>query len=353
MHRTNGADTTTSKPTLSGSLANNTYHQNGPPGTIVDAYWANAVQEELAAVVEEFGTLDATGDVHTQVRDALYGAYSVQADATDTGVVSTDVTRAVIASTSSQSDGVTSAVVASAGCVATGARAAIIASFEAEVQNGSSYGAIIASSSSAEAYLYVSGDRSAIISSQGSATTSQYIASFGDSCAIIAGDGAPNIMATSAATSSCVIMATQGSVINDATCCAIIASGYDTGGSTADRPDIYSGSAYSVFMGCDGDASITSSNTIALASSFGTTGVTINEANKVVLYNGTTKNITLNASNGAILCQAIDVNDGVALGGGATATMGTIGGSGPTTAAQNQWLQASINGTTVWIPVWT
>lgn len=45
-------------------------------------------------------------------------------------------------------------------------------------------------------------------------------------------------------------------------------------------------------------------------------------------------------------------DDPIALGGGAAPTLGTIGGSGPTTAAQNQWLRVNINGTDMFIPVW-
>lgn len=41
-----------------------------------------------------------------------------------------------------------------------------------------------------------------------------------------------------------------------------------------------------------------------------------------------------------------------ALGGGAAPTLGTIGGSGPATAAQNSWLQLKINGTVSYLPVW-
>lgn len=41
-----------------------------------------------------------------------------------------------------------------------------------------------------------------------------------------------------------------------------------------------------------------------------------------------------------------------ALGGGAAPTLGTIGGSGPATAAQNSWLAIKINGTTSFLPVW-
>ena len=42
----------------------------------------------------------------------------------------------------------------------------------------------------------------------------------------------------------------------------------------------------------------------------------------------------------------------VALGGGAAPTFGTIGGSGPATAAQNSWLKVKINGTDSFIPIW-
>lgn len=49
----------------------------------------------------------------------------------------------------------------------------------------------------------------------------------------------------------------------------------------------------------------------------------------------------------------VDINNGIALGGGAAATLGTIGGSGPTAAAQAQWLEIDIGGTPHWIPVWT
>ena len=49
----------------------------------------------------------------------------------------------------------------------------------------------------------------------------------------------------------------------------------------------------------------------------------------------------------------VDINNADALGGGAAATLGTIGGSGPTTAAQAQWVQIEIAGVNHWIPVWT
>jgi hypothetical protein len=43
----------------------------------------------------------------------------------------------------------------------------------------------------------------------------------------------------------------------------------------------------------------------------------------------------------------------VALGGGAAPTVGTIGGSGPATAAQNSWLRLQDSaGNACWVPIW-
>lgn len=42
----------------------------------------------------------------------------------------------------------------------------------------------------------------------------------------------------------------------------------------------------------------------------------------------------------------------VALGGGSTATLGTIGGSGPITVGQNAWMRIKIAGTDSYIPFW-
>jgi hypothetical protein len=41
-----------------------------------------------------------------------------------------------------------------------------------------------------------------------------------------------------------------------------------------------------------------------------------------------------------------------AVGGGATATLSTIGGSGPATAGQNEWCEIYVNGNKRWFPVW-
>lgn len=68
----------------------------------------------------------------------------------------------------------------------------------------------------------------------------------------------------------------------------------------------------------------------------------------IVQVGDTGQRLTLVASAGN-LNVGYDVT---ALGGGAAPTVGTIGGSGPATAAQNSWLKILINGTASFIPVW-
>lgn len=69
---------------------------------------------------------------------------------------------------------------------------------------------------------------------------------------------------------------------------------------------------------------------------------------------GGTLNYALRVTNGDARFDArVDINNPIALGGGAAATLGTIGGSGPTAAAQAQWVEIDIGGTPHWIPVWT
>lgn len=76
-----------------------------------------------------------------------------------------------------------------------------------------------------------------------------------------------------------------------------------------------------------------------------------------------------NAANGADITLGVDTSDTlalgtgaadiqwqkplVALGGGAAATLGTIGGSGPATAAQNSWMRVKDSaGIAFWVPAW-
>lgn len=73
---------------------------------------------------------------------------------------------------------------------------------------------------------------------------------------------------------------------------------------------------------------------------------------------GSTTNPVLDATGGAIRLSSgtADIQWGkanVALGGGAAPTVGTIGGSGPSAAAQRNWLRfIESDGTASFIPVW-
>lgn len=49
----------------------------------------------------------------------------------------------------------------------------------------------------------------------------------------------------------------------------------------------------------------------------------------------------------------VDINNGIALGAGGAATLGNVGGSGPTATAQAQWVEIDIGGVPHWIPAWT
>lgn len=69
---------------------------------------------------------------------------------------------------------------------------------------------------------------------------------------------------------------------------------------------------------------------------------------------GGTLNYALRCTAGDARFDArVDINNPIALGGGAAATLGTIGGTGPTAAAQAQWVEIDIGGTPHWIAVWT
>lgn len=65
--------------------------------------------------------------------------------------------------------------------------------------------------------------------------------------------------------------------------------------------------------------------------------------------------VELTSSTAAALrvSNLLDINNGVALGAGAAATLGLIGGSGPTAAAQAQWVRIDVGGVAHWIPAWT
>lgn len=71
-----------------------------------------------------------------------------------------------------------------------------------------------------------------------------------------------------------------------------------------------------------------------------------------ILADGIGDLVKFKATGDVTLAGTIDYGISNALGGGAAPTFGTIGGSGPTTAAQSKWLPVKIAGAMHWIPVW-
>ena len=59
-----------------------------------------------------------------------------------------------------------------------------------------------------------------------------------------------------------------------------------------------------------------------------------------------------NASARSRFDGRLDINRPIALGGGAAATLGTIGGAGPTAAAQATWVEIDVGGTPHWFAAW-
>jgi hypothetical protein len=79
-------------------------------------------------------------------------------------------------------------------------------------------------------------------------------------------------------------------------------------------------------------------------------GDTVTDAATLYIQNAPTEatnNYALHVDDGGVR-----IDDGIPLGGGSTPTLGTIGGTGPATAAQNQWLRVYIGTGAFFIPVW-
>lgn len=81
------------------------------------------------------------------------------------------------------------------------------------------------------------------------------------------------------------------------------------------------------------------------------TGMGLPASNAIGFYNNAVENIRIGA-NGLLDFRNPSGIHIIAAGGGAAATLTTIGGSGPGTAAQNNWLKLESNGTTIFIPIW-
>lgn len=76
-----------------------------------------------------------------------------------------------------------------------------------------------------------------------------------------------------------------------------------------------------------------------------TVGIELRYSGKILTVDGTAVHIA--SGTDFDLTSAM-----VAMGGGAAPTVGTIGGTGPATAAQNGWVRILVAGVATWIPAW-
>lgn len=91
--------------------------------------------------------------------------------------------------------------------------------------------------------------------------------------------------------------------------------------------------------------------TLGTISALKTAGVTTPAANYSSLGPQTDEHWYRRTSAG-VSSQLLDTPGTVAVGGGAAATLGTIGGSGPATAAMFAWVPVQLGSTNGWIPIW-
>lgn len=107
-------------------------------GTEVSADWLNAVQEEIARVIEDLGGTLSKSD--NQQLKALLGPLvkGIRAAASDTGTVSTTFLRALVASAACRATGLESALVASQDSTVTGTRALVAGSVDSTCQGANS-----------------------------------------------------------------------------------------------------------------------------------------------------------------------------------------------------------------------
>lgn len=163
MYRTDAADNAAVEPVppATGTVG---FYDNGPPGTIVDAIHLNAMQEEIATVVEQGGvTLDKADN--NQLAPVVIGVHATDADLTDTGSSTTTMRRSVIASETSRSSGDKSLCAASQGSEANGLRTAAIASNNATIDAAAEDSVTLATSANCD--LGANARRSAVIAAGG------------------------------------------------------------------------------------------------------------------------------------------------------------------------------------------
>jgi len=339
MFRPDGPDTVASKPTPGAAGTEGWFE----PGTVFDTDTANLIVGELREIAV-LGGQSADKTDHTQCATVLAPVQTLDSDSSDTGYETTYQTRLVAACNTSRASGDRSVSMASNGGWAQGDQSTVVASIGGRTGASSAQAAVIACGKTGNLSVSeATGTAAAVIACTGDRTGRNPTAS-GEAAAVIAciNDAAAPVASGTAA----VLVACDGGTVSGTTSAAIACQETDVSGVNPTAAIGCNGSevtgAHSVLVGSI-NARLTTDFALALGYS------------PFPLAGSGDENITilLDGQQGRVIAQELDIDDGVALGGGATPTLGTIGGSGPMNAGQAQWLQVYIGNIAHWIPVWT
>lgn len=199
---------------------------------------------------------------------------------------------------------------------------------------------------------------------------------------VLIGDGTNNANVAINASTSCILQVASSSIITASSTTVTVAVSTLTFANTVTSPlinqannttsDATAQSMIVAAQNVTGAGTTVTGGDLTLRGGNASTATATNKIGGNLNLQGGTGDATnpgkvrLRTSTGTAYLQVDEVNTRVditsscwlnivkrqALGGGAAPTLGTIGGSGPTTAAQNEWAEIKVNGNTRWVPVW-
>lgn len=373
-------------------------------GLALDKADDTQLQQTLGAIRAIISDVAATGTVGNDHKRVVIAANSGSASglgsaaiATTAAAIATGAASVVVASSGGSADGGRCANVADNGSDNDGDESIMAGTINASIDAVSFRAAIIASQGQVVGDMDNAGNQSAIMASRGLTAAKTTIDATSVESAIIASQ---DVQITAGDRSAAIGVDTG--TVGSGTAQLLAATGL-TGGSTAPAltgdnaaliaaaGDVQVSGAQAIAAACDvgptGNLTVTSQRgsaiscgddvgsqnidvtgngasavavkgsvtisgaAVVVASDFGAWAGTISQSQILTGGNSSGPQWELDSSNGQATLQKLDVNDGVALGA-TPAVLGNLDAPGPATAAQNQWLEISINGTPFWVPVW-
>jgi len=374
MHRFDTENNVATPPAIKPAVNAPGYASDGPPGTVWSADLANDVVETLNLAIEGSGQTLTKGD-WTQLLQAIQGAFAAKADSLDTGVVSSFMSRVVMASDNSQASSSRSGVLCSGASLALGSSCVVAGSFDSQAGQLGANQAVLACNDArsgdlaAADFSIIAGSRSvqtdegfsAILACEGDDRIN--FINNGEHVAILAteGDGTDNVSVALAA-SRLLIAASKGVVVDAGAADAVVLGSQHArvgapksvvlGSGDASGDTVRVSGTHSSVIGCVGAIDMQGAHTMLLASDVGSGGFVNTDNFKVLLANTSGVTIDLDSVTGRVTCQSLDVNSGDATNGGVTPAMMTDLPNGATGGAFT-WVGVRVAGTLHYMPAWT